>query len=89
MTENTNTPFTTRAGILADLWLEYRNDEAFADFIQYNDLGLPLAYCIETQIIESTPKAEQFINEAFDLFLAGLGVEDTGFDSLDQLLGTE
>ena len=85
MTENTNTPFDTRVSILADFWLSYRNDEAFEDFVQYNDLGLPLAYLLDNGIVDKNDKAVGFINETFDLLIAGLGVEDTGFTSLNNL----
>ena len=80
------TSFESKCSILADLWLEHRHDEEFADFIAYNDLGLPLAYAIENGIVESSPMAESFVNEAFELFLTGLELEDTGFDSLEDLL---
>lgn len=82
------TPYSTKAGILADLWMNYRNDEEFEDFIEYNDLGLPLAYAISTEVVKSTDLAEKFIDETFDLLLAGLEIEDTGFESLDDLLGS-
>lgn len=82
------TPFSSRANILAELWLNYRDDPEFIDFVEYNDIGLPLAYMLDNKIVEPTAMAEQFINETFDLFLKGLGAEDTGFESLDELLGT-
>jgi len=88
MTNNT-TPFSIRCAILAELWLNYRNDDNFTDFVAYNDLGLPLAYSIDNNIIESTPRAEEFINEAFDLLLSGLEQEDTGFESLNDLFTLE
>lgn len=87
MTENTSTTYFDKAVILADLWLNYRQDEEFADFVEYNDIGLPLAYVIANDIVKSTDLAERFINETFDLLLAGLEIEDTGFESLDELLG--
>jgi hypothetical protein len=83
------TPFDTRCGILGELWIKHKNDEAFADFISYNDLGLPIAYGIYSGIINSTPKAEAFINETWDILLGGLEMEDIGFDSLDALLGDD
>ena len=86
MTENTETPFEKRCEILADLWLMYKDDETFADFIEYNDLGLPLAYAIDNDIIDKTDKASAFINEAWGLLLAGMSQEDTGFDGLNDLL---
>lgn len=90
MTEQTSpTPYLTKAEILADLWLNYRSDVDFQDFIEYNDIGLPLAYVIANRIVESTPVAERFIEETFDLLLTSLEVEsDTGFETLDDLLGS-
>lgn len=88
MSDNTDetTPFGIRAAILADLWLNYRDDEEFQDFINYNDLGLPLAYAISEGIVEGSTMSEKFINETFELLVAGLGLEDTGFESLDDML---
>ena len=82
------TEFAAKCEILADLWMNYRDYEEFKDFIEYNDLGLPLAYSIINQIVSITPVAEKFITEAFDLLLAGLEIkEDPGFETLDDLLG--
>ena len=67
--------------------MTYRLDTEFSDFIEYNDLGLPLAYAISEGIVQSTETAKRFIEEAFDLLLAGLDIEDTGFNSLDEVLG--
>jgi len=83
--ENT-TAFGTKAQILADLWTDYRDDVEFRDFTEYNDLGLPLAYAIANGIVDVSPMAEQFINETFALLLASLSVEDTGYDSLEDIL---
>jgi hypothetical protein len=66
--------------------MDYRGDVEFQDFIEYNDLGLPLAYAISEGIVEKTEIASNFINEAFDILLAALGVEDTGFESLEDML---
>lgn len=82
-----STPIEKQAEILSDLWLNYRNDEEFQDFIEYNDLGLPLSYAINSGIVPLTKKAETFVEETFTLMLAGLDIdEDTGFDSLDDIL---
>jgi hypothetical protein len=89
-TPTTTTSFSTRCQILAELWLNYRGDETFQDFVEYNDLGLPLAYAIASDIAISTGNAEMLIDETWELFLGALGVEeDTGFDSLDHILGLE
>lgn len=81
------TLYEDKLAILSDLWLNYRKDEEFADFIEYNDLGLPLAYAIFESIVENTEIASRFVEETFDLLLEGLDVdEDTGFETLDDLL---
>lgn len=71
--------------ILAELWMNYRDDDNFSDFIQYNDLGLPLAYLLTNGIVKTTDNADNFINETFDLLLGSLEVEDVGFESLDDV----
>ena len=86
MSDNTTTPFSNQASILAELWLNHRQDEQFRDFIEYNDLGLPLAYAIAENVVKSTEMAQRFVEETFDVLLAGLEVDDEGFDTLDELL---
>lgn len=80
------TPFSKRCEILADLWLQYRDDEEFVDFFEYNDLGLPLAYAIYKDIVHTAPLGEQMVNETFDILVSALELEDTGFESLEELL---
>lgn len=86
MTDSTETSFENKCDILGELWIEYKNSDEFADFIEYNDLGLPLAYALSTEIVSATPKTEMFVNETFELLLAGLGIKDEGFDNLGDLL---
>lgn len=83
------TTFENKCAILADLWLNFRYDEQFKDFIEYNDLGLPLAYAINEGIVDTTDIANGFINETFDVLLSGMGIEDTGFDSLGDVLSEQ
>jgi hypothetical protein len=66
--------------------MDYRSDEEFQDFIEYNDLGLPLAYAISAGIVEATELSNNFVNEAFDILVEALGLEDTGFESLEDML---
>lgn len=83
MSEVATTPFSNKVLILAELWMDYREDEAFVELIKYGDLGFPLAYAIAENIVEPTPLAKQYINELWELFLSELGVEDTGtFESV-------
>lgn len=86
MSKHTTTLYSKKCEILADIWTTYRGEKEFASFISYNDLGLPLAYAISNNIIESSNSAETFINEAFDLLLDLLSIEnDPGFETLDEI----
>ena len=86
MTETTTTLFSDKCQILGELWINYKTEEEFEDFITYNDLGLPLAYALANNIVKQSEMAKAFVEETFDLFLASLELEDTGWDSLDDML---
>jgi hypothetical protein len=80
------TTIEKKAEILADLWMNYRGDDEFQDFISYNDLGLPLAYLITQDLVKPQKVGITLLEETFDLLLASMELpEDEGFDSLDDL----
>lgn len=89
MTKRTSTPFSNRCEILGDFYIAYKGDDDFIDFFQYNDLGLLLSYAISANIVQSTLKAEAFVNETWDLLLAILELDDEGFEDLGDILPTE
>ena len=80
------TTFDDKCNILADLWMNYRYDEQFEDFIEYNDLGLPLSYLLSEGIVKASETATAFIDETFSILLEALEIDDNGFDTLDDLL---
>ena len=81
--------FENKITILAELWMNYRDDEDLQDFVEYNDLGLPLAYFLMNEIVLPTSQSELYINETYDLFIASLQVEDRQWESLDEVLGNQ
>ena len=87
MESNTETPFEVRCMILADLWMNYRKDIEFQDFLEYNDVGLPTAWLINEELCTPNDRLKGMVSETFNLLLKALEIEeDTGFDSLDDLL---
>ena len=84
-----NNTFENKVSILAELWMNYRDDEDLKDFVEYNDLGLPLSYFLMNEIVLPTQEAEVYINETYNLLIASLGVEDAEWTSLDELLGSQ
>lgn len=73
--------------ILAELWMNYRDDDELQDFIEYNDIGLPLAYLLMNEIVLPSEQSAIYINETYDLFLGALGIPDKEWESLDEMLG--
>lgn len=91
MASQEQTTFDNKIGILADLWMIYRDEPEWKEFIDFHDLGLPLAFMLDNNLIYrntiSNQPAEELINETFALLLKGLDIaEDTGFDSLDDIV---
>jgi hypothetical protein len=81
--------FQNKVTILAELWMNYRDDDELKDFIEYNDIGLPLAYLLTNEIVMPTEQSEIYINETYDLFVSSLTVEDKEWESLDEMLGDQ
>jgi len=80
------TDFGKKTSILADLWINFRAEEEFSDFIEYNDIGLPLAYFIHTELVEPTEKAVHFIEETFNLLCAALNLDlDGDYENLNEM----
>lgn len=84
--EPTNIHYSKKCEILSDFWLNYKEDEGFKDFVEYNDIGLPLAFCITENIVLSTTIAEVYVNEAWELLCAALEIDDKKpYDSLEDM----
>lgn len=80
------TTLADRAFILGRFWINERDNEAFEEYIEFNDLGLPLSYSLAEGIIETNPMVEAHINDSFNMLLDILKVEDTGYGSYEEIL---
>lgn len=79
------TDFSKKVEILGEFYQNYKDDEALEDFIEFNDLGLPLAYLASENLCNITEDGMLYISETWDLFLAALEIKDEGFDNLNQI----
>ena len=80
------TDFSNQTSILADLWINFRDEGEFKDFLEYNDIGLPLAYYIHTDLVTPTDQAKMFVEETFNLLCAALGLDVEGdYQSLNEM----
>jgi len=80
------TTFDNKALILGQLWINYKMEDEWIDFVEYNDLGLPLAFAFAEGIINDTPSLQQYINETWDLLLEGMELDDIGFSDFKELI---
>jgi hypothetical protein len=83
MSDTATTPFSKRVEILADLWLEYRAEEAFQELFEYGDLAFPLAFAVSQGIVSPTELVEVYVDEVWGLLLTTLEVDDEGADLQD------
>lgn len=81
--------FADKSGLMAQLWLEFKEDKDFSAFIEYNDIGLPLAYCHANGLVtEVSDLGEQYIEETVEMFFKLLKITEEEVDVLDdQSLG--
>lgn len=81
------TTFEDKCAILADLWLNYKDNEELEDFVEYNDLGLPLAYVIHTGLASVTDDGIGYVDETFNLLVSSLGLDlDGEYTTLNELM---
>lgn len=79
-----------KAGVLGQLWINFREDEDFSLFIEYNDIGLPMAYFLSEGLVNGlTPLGEQYIVESFDMFAKAMEITDEEFASLEGVITLE
>jgi len=83
----TVTDISDKIEILAEIWKYHREDENFIDFCNLNDVALPLAYFLDAELATISELGNQYIEETFKALLTRLGIdEDTGFESLEEML---
>lgn len=67
------TDFVTQCVILGELYANYKDDKDFRAFIEYNDLGLPLAYLTaEGLIVQVSDDGKRYIDESFEMFIKSI-----------------
>lgn len=83
---DTTTTYENMCHILSDFKHHYSQHPEFENFMFFHDIGLPLAFLLSEGIVESTERAEFFVRETFKALMLGLDIEDTGFESLDDVV---
>ena len=74
------TPFSSMCNILAEVYL---TDEY--DLLSHYNVGLPAAYLIAEGLVTPNDDVIVYIEQTWDALLDAVGVDDAGFDSLEDL----
>jgi hypothetical protein len=80
------TAIESQVKILSEVWVDYRDEEAFEGLFEYADIAFPLAFAIDYGIVELTDKASAHVREAFGLLIQTLNAEDKEYDSFADIL---
>jgi hypothetical protein len=76
-----------KIGVLADLYLNYRDEDQFKEFADYNDIGLPIAHLVHTGLCNMNREAEVYVEETYDLLISAMGVDpEQGYQTIDDML---
>ena len=82
--------FADKTGILGQLWIDFRDDENFSAFMDYNDIGVPMAYYVAEGLVTGlTNLGEQYVEESIDMMFKLLEITEAEVDELDEINLTE
>ena len=79
------TTFSNKCFILGSFFIQEVDNEEFANFFEYHNLGLPLAYAVSQDFCNITDKGMKWIENTWEEFLEALSIEDSGFRNLEEI----
>jgi hypothetical protein len=85
MSDTPTNHFSKKCEILADLWLNYKDDEQLQDFFEYNDIGIPLGYAIAEELAKPTEIGVRYVEETYALLLESLELPDVEFTDVEEM----
>ena len=80
------TDFETICRILSEMHIAYTEEDDYVDFVEFNDLGVPLAYFINEGLATPSKEGKEKVLETWELLMAVGNKEDTGFTELADVL---
>ena len=79
------TDFSNQINILGEFYINYREDSELKDFLEFNDIGLPLAYLASEGLCEISDDGKKYVAESWEMFLLAMGITDEGFENLGEI----
>lgn len=78
--------FDTKAAIVAECWMVVRKQDAWAQLLEFGDLGFPLAYAHDNKLVTLEDKAIGFVEEVYTVMIASLDIPDEDYADFEALL---
>lgn len=71
------TTYSSKCSILGNLWLFHKDveDEAWADYFEWSDIGSPLAYMVSNDHANLTAKGKTIIDETWNYFCELIAID--------------
>jgi len=64
----------------------FKEEGDYAEFVEFNDLGVPLAYFINEGLAEPSKEGREKVLETWGLLMKTVRKKDSGFTELDEVL---
>ncbi len=80
------TDFSKVCDILGMFYFRFRDTDDLSQFFEFNDVGLPLSYLASEGLCEISEDGQKYVAETWKVFLVSLGIEDTGYTELQEVL---
>jgi hypothetical protein len=78
--------YADKTGILGQLWIDFREDDNFSVFMEYNDIGLPLSYVVAEGLVpELTPLGEDYVDETIEMLFKLLEISEQEVELLPKI----
>ena len=75
------TAYRKKQGVVAACWISVKEYEEWAELVKYGDLGFPLAYAAETDLVELSEAGQEFVVELYNMILQTLELPDKDYES--------
>jgi hypothetical protein len=76
-----------KIAVLADLYLNYRDEDQFREFADYNDIGLPIAHLVHTGLCTMNNEGKIYVEETYDLLIAAMGVDpEESYETIEDMV---
>jgi hypothetical protein len=85
---NADTNFLKKVSVLASLYSDYYDNESLYDFIDKNNVGLPLAFCYSESFVEElSERGIAYIENTYDALIKLFALpDDDSYMDIDDVL---